>query len=467
MEIAQLKELLQRSKSQQDQLRNRYRISKLYYQAKTKITERKTPNSSIKDDNPLRQANNAVGSNFHQLLVDQEAGYLATVAPTIDVGSDRDNDTVAEVLGDTFNTTLKRQVVEASNAGVAWLHYWIDDDNNFRYSTVPPDQIYAIFDTKLDNKILGVLRSYKHFDDETGAYVNAYEYWTEKQAEFFKESANDQNVIVPWDRVTSYDASSMLMTGSGNVLTHNFGRVPFIAFPKNDYWQDELHKYKGLIDSYDDVFNGFINDVDDIQQVFLVLKNFGGQDLDSFMQELQNYKAIQVDNLGSGDNSGVDKLQIDIPVEARQTLLQIIRDDIFLYGQGIDPSNFQSSNASGVAIKMLYSHLELKASNTQTQFDHAIRELVRAIMDYKGLADVDGRKIAINWRRTMVEDNLAKAQAVATLANFTSEETIAKNNPLVDDWQDELKAKKDDLQQSDGFKSEQSFKDDESDRVDE
>ena len=116
---------------------------------------------------------------------------------------------------------------------------------------------------------------------------------------------------------------------------------------------------------------------------------------------------------------------------------------------------------------MLYSHLELKASNTQTQFDHAIRELVRAIMDYKGLTDVDGRKIAINWRRTMVEDNLAKAQAVATLANFTSEETIAKNNPLVDDWQDELKAKKDDLQQSDGFKSEQTFKDDESDRVDE
>ena len=45
--------------------------------------------------------------------------------------------------------------------------------------------------------------------------------------------------------------------------------------------------------------------------------------------------------------------------------------------------------------------------------------------------------------------------------------TIAKNNPLVDDWQDELKAKKDDLQQSDGFKSEQTFKDDESDRVDE
>lgn len=88
-------------------------------------------------------------------------------------------------------------------------------------------------------------------------------------------------------------------------------------------------------------------------------------------------------------------------------------------------------------------------------------------LDYKGLADVDGRKIAINWRRTMVEDNLAKAQAVATLANFTSEETIAKNNPLVDDWQDELKAKKDDLQQSDGFKSKQTFKDDESDRVDE
>ena len=369
-------------------------------------------------------------------------------------------------MGDDFNAILKTQVVEASNAGVAWLHYWIDNSGNFRYDTVRPDQVYAIFDTKMGNKILGVLRTYKEFDEDAGKYVDRFEYWTSTKGEFFTKDALDDSVITPWDRVNTYDMSSGLLTGQGNVYEHGFGRVPFIAFPKNAFWQNELHKYKGLIDGYDDVFNGFINDVDDIQEVILVLKNFGGEELKDFMTSLRKYKAIKVDNMGSGDTSGVDKLQIDIPTEARTKLLQIIRDDIFLYGQGIDPANFESSNASGVAIKMLYSHLELKASNTQTQFERSIRELVRAILHYKGLADADGRKIELTWKRTMVEDNLAKAQALATLANYSSEETIAKNNPMVDDWQEELKAKQDDIERSDGFRSNLSFKDDKADGVD-
>lgn len=36
----------------------------------------------------LRSADNRIPSNFYQLLVDQEAGYVASVFPDIDVGKD-------------------------------------------------------------------------------------------------------------------------------------------------------------------------------------------------------------------------------------------------------------------------------------------------------------------------------------------------------------------------------------------
>ena len=179
----------------------------------------------------------------------------------------------------------------------------------------------------------------------------------------------------------------------------------------------------------------------DVQQVILVLTNYGGTDLNTFMDQLKKYKAIKFNNAGNGDKSGVDKLTIDIPVEARKTLLDLTRENIFTEGQGIDPAKFETTNASGTAIKMLYSNLELKAAITQSYFTNSINDLVRAIMRFYGMKDPEGRKITQTWKRTRVEDQLAQA------------------NPIVDDWQQELKDQKQDIQDSDGFRSSQQFSD--------
>lgn len=433
---------------------NDYKKSVDYYENKTDITTRNDGKPELNKEgkkDPLRSADNRIPSNFYQLLVDQEAGYVATVFPDIDVGKDSDNKKIIDVLGDDRALTLNALLVDSSNAGRAWLHYWIDEDGNFRYGIIQPDQITPVYATTLDNKLLGVLRSYKQLDPNSGKYFTVHEYWTDKEAQFFKTSTTNSEVIEPYNIITSYDLSAGYETGQSNTLKHNFGRVPFIEFPKNKYRLPELNKYKGLIDAYDDIYNGFINDLDDVQTVILVLTNYGGASLKDFMNDLKEYKSIKINNAGNGDKSGVDKLQIDIPVEARDDALKITRDNIFLFGQGIDPANFESSNASGVAIKMLYSHLELKAAKTQTYFEHAINELVRAIMRYLNFSDADKRHISQHWTRTKVEDSLTKAQIVSTVANYSSKEAVAKANPIVDDWQQELKDLAKDRQENDPY----------------
>ena len=433
---------------------NNYKKSVDYYENKTDITTRNDGKPELNKEgkkDPLRSADNRIPSNFYQLLVDQEAGYVATVFPDIDVGKDSDNKKIIDVLGDDRALTLNALLVDSSNAGRAWLHYWIDEDGNFRYGIIQPDQITPVYETTLDNKLLGVLRSYKQLDPDSGKYFTVHEYWTDKEAQFFKTSTTNSEVIEPYNIITSYDLSAGYETGQSNTLKHNFGRVPFIEFPKNKYRLPELNKYKGLIDAYDDIYNGFINDLDDVQTVILVLTNYCGESLKDFMNDLKEYKSIKINNAGNGDKSGVDKLQIDIPVEARDDALKITRNNIFLFGQGIDPANFESSNASGVAIKMLYSHLELKAAKTQTYFEHAINELVRAIMRYLNFSDADKRHISQHWTRTKVEDSLTKAQIVSTVANYSSKEAVAKANPIVDDWQQELKDLAKDRQENDPY----------------
>lgn len=449
-----MQDLIKNTSTQRAGFLNRYKKALKCYKNENDITSKNNGKSEMnKDgkDDPLRRADNRVSSNYYQLLVDQEAGYVATKAPQIDVGKDNLNNKIAEVLGDDFALTVNNLVIDASNAGIAWLHYWIDDDNNFRYAIIPPNQITPIYATTLDNKLLGVLRSYKQLDPDTGKYFIVHEYWNEKEATFFKQPTASVDSLEPYENITSYDMSAGYETGVSNVFKHKFGRVPFIAFPKNKLKLSELKKSKGLIDAYDDIFNGFLNDIDDIQQVVLVLKNYGGTSLDQFMTDLKKNKAIKFNNVGNGDQSGVDTLQIDIPVEARNSVLQTTKENIFLYGQGIDPANFKDSNASGVAIKMLYSHLELKASITEANFRRGVNELVRAILNFLGVSDAEGLKISQIWTRTQVQDDLAKAQEVSQVANWSSKEAIAKANPIVDDWQQELKYQEEEREKSDSF----------------
>ncbi|WEV42966.1 phage portal protein [Lactobacillus sp. ESL0684] len=455
MEITAIQELIKSTSKSRESFKNEYEKSLRYYKTQNDITNKNSGKSQTnKDgkDEPLRHADNRVSSNFHQLLVNQEAGYVATVAPQIDVGSQADSNKVADVLGDNFNLTLNQLVIDAANAGIAWLHYWLDEDGNFRYGVIEPSQITPIWSTELNRKLLAVLRSYRQFDEEKGEYFNVHEYWTDKVCQVYREKDNaNKYELEPYNCFTSFDMTAGYETGQSNVYEHDMGRVPFIAFPKNKYQQPDLMKYKGLIDAYDDIYNGFINDLDDVQEVILVLTNYGGEDVDKFENELKQHKAIKLDNIGTGDKSGVDKLTIDIPTEARDDALKITREDIFLYGQGVDPAKFESTNASGVAIKMLYSHLEMKAANTETQFRDAITELVRAVMNYLGLSNPDGRKITQTWTRTQVEDDLTQAQTVAQLANYTSKEAIARNNPLVEDWQQELEDQKQDIANDDQY----------------
>ncbi|BDZ30617.1 phage portal protein [Lactiplantibacillus sp. WILCCON 0030] len=462
MEVKPMIELLKRTDPRRVKFAEKFRRSLRYYSNENDITLRNNGESKTNDDGKdeiLRHADNRVSSNFHQLLVDQEAGYLATVPPAIDVEDEALNDEIKEALGDNFNLRLNQLVVDSSNAGIAWLHYWIDDDNQFRYGVVPPDQVTPIYSNDLDRKLLALRRSYKQLDPDTAKYYSIHEYWTSDDVTVFKSRLPDYSDLTTMDdRFSITDVSSGQDLGASSSIKHGFGRIPFIGFPKNKYERPDLFKYKGLVDVYDDVFNGFVNDLDDVQQVILVLTNYGGTDLDIFMKTLKENKAVKMDSIGPGDKSGVDKLTIDIPVEARDNVLQRTDSKIFVDGQGINPVDFKAiGNASGTAIKALYGHLELKASVTESYFRDSITELVRAIMRWLKVSDADGRSITQTWTRTSIQNDLEQAQTLAQVAQYSSAETIAKGNPLVpsDGWQDEVKARQDDIVVNDGYGNQQ------------
>lgn len=386
---------------------------------------------------PMRNADNRIPFNFHGLLVNQKASYMFTAPPMFDIGSDAANKALTAFLGDKYPKVCKDLCVEASNKKTGWIHVWkSSEDGAFHYAVVPSEQIQPIWSKSLDRKLMGVLRIYHDIDDQ-GDEFDVYELWNETECSMYKVPAG-RTVS---DGLMEY-SNFILVDGMGqqvetNTYQHGMGEVPFFAFDNNNVKTDDLKNIKPLIDVYCKVFSGFVNDLEDIQEVIFVLTNYGGADLNEFLSDLKYYKTIKVENDGDGDSSGVSTLTIDLPVEAREKLLTITRKCIFEQGMGIDPDPQNFGNSSGVALKFLYSLLELKSGLMETEFKPSFGRFIRCVCRVLNIAIKDDAVVQ-TWIRTMVQNDQEMSQIAQQSDGIISHETIVRNHPWVENVQDEL-----------------------------
>ena len=243
-------------------------IAQRYYLGDNDILHRK-PKEKLQGGkpNPLRCADNKIAFNFHQLLVNQKASYLFTAPPLFDVKDDIMNEYIANVLGDAYAKKAKDLCVEASNSGVGWLHYWIDNVKGFRWAVIPSMQIYPVYSTRLEKELQAVLRTYKSIDDE-GKEWDICELWNNTKCATYRQRGE---VFEPYNIFTTSGINGQ----PTNIYNHNFEQIPFIEFPNNNTLTNDFNKIKSLIDVYDKTYSGFVDDLEDIQEVIFILNNYG------------------------------------------------------------------------------------------------------------------------------------------------------------------------------------------------
>lgn len=441
LEIEKIKQLIQDHLAMHAEFTQRALEGKKYYENKTDILYKKDKEET---DNPLRNADNRIPSNWHGLLVDQKAAYMLTYPPLFDVGSEINNKRIKDILGDEFPKVCKDLCVEASNTSVGWLHVWIDENNNFQYANVPSEQIIPLYSKDLKKKLIAVLRTYQSLNEE-GNYITVYEYWTDKECySYSKEDNQDLDALGEYNQFVTLNIDTGIREFS-NVLTHDFEEVPFIPFYNNNIKKSDLYKIKKLIDVYDKVFSGFINDIEDIQEIIFILTNYGGTDLKSFLQDLKKYKVVDMQSDGVDEKTGLETLNINIPVEAREKVLEICEKQIYKLGQGVDPNPESFGNASGVALEYLYSLLELKCGLTETEFRLGFGKLIRLLCKHLNIK-VDS--ITQTWTRNKIRNDSELADIAQKSNGVISKKTIIKNHPWVENPEQEVKDLEDEKQES-------------------
>lgn len=429
MELEVMKKLIKKYVPGHTEYVKRCEVAERYYKNETDILYSKKKEDE--EGNPIRNADNRIPRNFHGLIVNQKAAYAFTAPPLFDVGSTSNNNLITQCLSDEYEKNCMQLCINAANTTVAWVHYW-EGDNGLEWAVVDSKQIIPIWDKSLKQKLIGVLRVYPEIDEDTGDNYTIYEYWNDNVCQAFRR-ATDNTVD---EGLGFYDM--FVEPESGEMISeyyHDFEEVPFIPFFNNNIRTDDLKNIKPLIDVYDKVFSGFINDLDDIQELIFILSGYGGTDLNGFLQDLKKYKVIKLDENEDG-KTGVETISIEIPIEARNSVLEATRKAIFEQGQGFDPQPESFGNQSGEALKFMYSLLEMKTGLMETEFRLGFARLIRAISRYLG---IECKTIIQTWTRTSIKNNTEQAQICKDSVGIVSQKTILKNHPFVENADAEIR----------------------------
>jgi SPP1 family phage portal protein len=367
--------------------------------------------------------NNKLASGYHKLLVDQKTSYLVGEPITISSKSDKDIQPVIDTLGGEFDDTLPELVTAASNKGREWLHPYITKDGEFDYIIIPAEEFIPIYDNTKRKSLIAGIRYYS-LDDDTVKI----ELWDDNYVTYYEQTNQGINLDYSYGEPRQ---SHFHRQKGEQKLGYGWKKVPFIEFANNSKRVSDLTFYKDFIDAYDNILSDTTNTLEDVQQFLYVIKGYEGQDIAEAVTNFKRFKGVAV---SSDDNSGVDILQGEVPMQSVTEYLNRVKDDVFQFGQGVDITADKYGNSpSGIALKFLFSLLDMKASVLKRKFEKGLREFCWFVCEYLEISGkakgMDCDDIQFTFNSSMLMNEFEHAQIAQISKGIISDRTIAEEHP--------------------------------------
>lgn len=416
------------------------------------------------------KSNFTLSHPFHKILVDQKAAYIAGNPVVVSVAepdvddpknpspqelkaqeeTDKFQEKLLDLIDQGFDDLIPDWVIGASNKGIEWVHFYVSPDGELEYCIIPAEQIIPVYDTQYQEELMYVIRFYTYdLINEKGDSEKRYkvEWWSKDGVEYWVQTLSNNFSHDPDYEFNPGPHWFTFNTASPSAKEKNsWGRIPFVPLLNNSQGHTDLRPIKALIDAYDKVKSGWVNDLNDFQEMIYVLKGYQGlqseaqkglHELAIFVQNLKTHKAIAVD----GDKGGVETLKAEIPVEAKEKFLTITRKEIFYFGEGIDVDNENFNSPSGIALKFLYSSLDLKANRIIRKLKKSLQEFMWFVTEYinrTGNTTYDSTEIVFTMNKAVIFNEKEKIDGLVASEGMLSKQTILENHPYVDDVEQEM-----------------------------
>lgn len=406
-----------------------------YYKVENDILKRKM--IRFDDERPVEditKPNNRLAHGFMKNLIDDKVNYLLSKPYTMTCDDEKYLESVQKLLGRRFQKLLSKLGIESSNKGIGWLHIYVNPKGEFKLMKIPSEQIIPLWLDNDHEELQAIIRYYdvEVYTGKKKDIITKVEYWTEGNVTYYL--IENGKVILDSEKYLedeNFDGHFKI-----NEENNGWGKVPFIPFKNNDFELPDLQFVKTLIDNYDLTRSDVANQLEEIKNIIYALKGYGGESLSEFMRDLAYYKAVKLDEDGE-----VDTVESNINIDAAKTHYEALKKDIFDFGQGVDKNSDKLGNSpSGIALKFIYSGLDLKCNALEEWFKWSFQELIYFVNKYLELIGeyYSDEEVELIFNRDIAINESQAIEDAQNSKGVISNRTIVANHPWVTNLEEEL-----------------------------
>lgn len=357
-------------------------------------------------------ANYKLRTHFFRRFVTQEVQYILSNGVTF-----QKKDT-KEKLGRKFDTQMQKAAKKAKVDSVSFLFWNLDHVEVFCFADTPTDPGFV----PLYDADTGALRAGVRYwqPDENTIRATLYEESGYTEYKKVKNKEKDEASAISEKRSYKKTTIASKADGVSAERAENYYRFPIVPLYANDLHESELEGHRESIDCYDYIKSGLANDIDDTSGFYWVLENSGGMDdvdMAKFIERMRTVRGAALDE----DGVKATAHTLDIPTEARERMLDILRRDLYDDFQIVNVSELSASAKTATEIQAAYQPMDDKSGD----FEYF---LIDAIHDILALAGIDDEP---SFHYNRIVNQTEETNMVISAAAYLGDELTLKKLPFL------------------------------------
>lgn len=342
-------------------------------------------------------------SNYFNIFMTQLSQYL--LANGVKWAKNAD-----EKLGANFDTKLQQAGRSALVGGVSFGFWNLDHLETFSVLEYAP-----LYDE--ENGALAAGVRFWQIDENRPLRATLYELngltnylWSKYKPEDKWQPIGNDTYILPKQPYKVYIRESEA-DGAAIYAGENYPAFPFVPLWGNPYHQSEIEALREKIDAYDFIANGWLEDLD-AAQLYWIIKGAAGMDDPDLLQFLDRLRTVKA--AAPADDQEVTPVTVNIPVEARNALLDRLEKQLYRDAMVLDPENIASGNATATQIRASYEPQNVKTD----QFEYCVVEFLQGILKIVGIEDEP------TFTRSTIVNTQEEVKTVLSAAGYLDSEYV-------------------------------------------
>lgn len=348
-------------------------------------------------------ANHKIASAFFPFVVDQQVSYL--LGNGVSFGGDETKDR----LGRSFDQNMMDAAEYALVAGTSFGFYDLDHVVVFKLTEFAP-----LYDEE-DGTLKAGVRWWQ-LDESKPLRFTLYE--PDGFTEYVRRKGEEPVVR---DEKRAYILRAVgdgkdVRDGTLNYEGENYKSFPIVPLYANKKHASVMSGKRNTVDALDLVTSRMINNVDEGNLIYWVLKNVGGMDDLDDAEFLAHLKATHVAHADGDADTSAEPHSIEAPFEGTENAIKNIEARLYRDFQAFDPSSVTASNQTATAIKAAYTPLDLKTDKFEAQMTRFIH----------GLLELAGIEDEPTYQRNQIQNNEDLIQSLVQAAAYLPEDYITE-----------------------------------------